>query len=397
MAVPTIVRERTPQLIVLAVILALNAIISPGFFSIEIQNDRLYGSLIDVLNRGAPVTLLAIGMTLVIATKGIDLSVGAVMAIVGAVAASLITSGYSLPATLAGSLFVGLACGIWNGILVAFLGLQPIVATLVLMVAGRGIAQLISGGKIITFNDPAFDALVSGSFLTIPAPVIVVLVVGVLLFGLLQTAVVFSGREVLHHAAARAARARAVGFNEWMAFKAMRVASIPTSGKMLEPVFAPLQTTAPLAVKALTPEKTTVMGTRADRKGQLYDVAFALTEPLKLTVALDGLAPLQAGRGRPTTAERPTPPDRTDLLPPSITRYTTRFVYSAEHSHLSFEQGGGHHGSHPHLVHEFVRSIVEGRKPAIDAVTAANWTAPGICAHESAMRGGAEVEVPSFE
>ena len=75
---------------------------------------------------------------------------------------------------------------------------------------------------------------------------IVVLVVGVLLFGLLQTAVVFSGREVLHHAAARAARARAVGFNEWMAFKAMRVASIPTSGKMLEPVFAPLQTTAPL-------------------------------------------------------------------------------------------------------------------------------------------------------
>ncbi|MEN6304584.1 MAG: beta-galactosidase trimerization domain-containing protein, partial [Armatimonadia bacterium] len=56
-----------------------------------------------------------------------------------------------------------------------------------------------------------------------------------------------------------------------------------------------VRTTAPLAVKALTPEKTTVMGTRADRKGQLYDVAFALTEPLKLTVALDGLAPLQAG------------------------------------------------------------------------------------------------------
>ena len=74
---------------------------------------------------------------------------------------------------------------------------------------------------------------------------IVVLVVCVLLFGLLQAAVVFSGREVLHHAAARAARARAVGFNEWMAFKAMRVASIPNSGKMLEPVFAPLQASTP--------------------------------------------------------------------------------------------------------------------------------------------------------
>jgi len=109
------------------------------------------------------------------------------------------------------------------------------------------------------------------------------------------------------------------------------------------------------------------------------------------------LAPLQAGRGRPTTAERPTPPDRTDLLPPAIARYTTRFVYSAEHTHLSFEQGGGHHGSHPHLVHEFVRSIIEKRAPAIDAVTSANWTAPGICAHDSAMRGGAEVSVPSFE
>jgi len=74
---------------------------------------------------------------------------------------------------------------------------------------------------------------------------IVVLVVCVLLFGLLQTAVVFSGREVLHHAAARAARARAVGFNDWMAFKAMRVASIPNSGRMLEPAFTPLQASTP--------------------------------------------------------------------------------------------------------------------------------------------------------
>ncbi|HEY3290216.1 MAG TPA: gfo/Idh/MocA family oxidoreductase, partial [Anaerolineae bacterium] len=65
--------------------------------------------------------------------------------------------------------------------------------------------------------------------------------------------------------------------------------------------------------------------------------------------------------------------------------------------HLSFERGGGHHGSHPHLVHEFISSIVERRKPLIDAVTAANWTAAGICAHESAMQGGAEITVPSFE
>ena len=66
-----------PQIIALAVILLLNFIMFPQFFNVIVQNGRLYGSLIDVLNRGAPVALLAIGMTLVIATKGIDLSVGA--------------------------------------------------------------------------------------------------------------------------------------------------------------------------------------------------------------------------------------------------------------------------------------------------------------------------------
>jgi hypothetical protein len=66
-------------------------------------------------------------------------------------------------------------------------------------------------------------------------------------------------------------------------------------------------------------------------------------------------------------------------------------------SHQSFTQGGGHSGSHPHMVHEFVMSIVEQRKPWIDEITAANWTAAGICAHESAMRGGEKVEIPRFE
>jgi hypothetical protein len=89
-------------------------------------------------------------------------------------------------------------------------------------------------------------------------------------------------------------------------------------------------------------------------------------------------------------------PDNADHLPESIRRYTRRFVYGEDADHMSFKQGGGHHGSHPHLVHEFVRAIVEDRPAAVDAVTAANWTAPGICAHESAMKGGAEVTVPRF-
>ncbi|WP_018899938.1 ABC transporter permease [Rhizobium sp. 2MFCol3.1] len=169
-----------PQLIALAVILLLNFIMFPQFFSVTIQNGRLYGSLIDVLNRGAPVALLAIGMTLVIATKGIDLSVGAVIAICGAVAASSIVSGNSLAWTLVLTLLIGLACGVWNGFLVAVLNIQPIIATLVLMVAGRGIAQLITEGVIMTFNDDGLIFFGSGSFAFMPMPVVIWLVVGVL-------------------------------------------------------------------------------------------------------------------------------------------------------------------------------------------------------------------------
>ena len=173
-------RRLAPQLAALLAIVALNAAISPTFLDFTVQNGRLYGSLIDVLNRGAPVALLAIGMTLVIATKGIDLSVGAVMAICGAIAASLAADGTPLPIALGVSLFVGLLCGLWNGILVAFLKIQPIIATLILMVAGRGIAQLITEGVILTFNVPGFAFLGSGSLLGLPTPVIIWIATGLL-------------------------------------------------------------------------------------------------------------------------------------------------------------------------------------------------------------------------
>ncbi|MFG6081887.1 ABC transporter permease [Paracoccus litorisediminis] len=174
----TKLKQLRPQLLALAVVLVLIGLISPGFFSVTVQNGRLYGSLIDVGVRVAPVALLAIGMTLVIATKGIDLSVGAVMAITGAVAATLVADGHSVPVVLAVSLALGLVCGIWNGVLVAFLDIQPIIATLILMVAGRGIAQLITGGVILTFNDPAFSFIGSGAVLGIPMPILIWLAMG---------------------------------------------------------------------------------------------------------------------------------------------------------------------------------------------------------------------------
>jgi predicted dehydrogenase len=107
-------------------------------------------------------------------------------------------------------------------------------------------------------------------------------------------------------------------------------------------------------------------------------------------------SPVVHGHTRTQTVERPVPPDRADLLPPSVGRFTRRFVYGKDEHHLSFDQGGGHHGSHPHMVHEFVRSIVEQRHPWIDTVTAANWTAAGICAHESALKHGEQVNIPNF-
>jgi Ribose/xylose/arabinose/galactoside ABC-type transport systems, permease components len=166
-------KRLAPQIIALAIILALITVITPGFLTVSVQNGRLYGSLIDILVRAAPVALLTIGMTLVIATRGIDLSIGAVIAICGAVAATLITQDYPLPVVIVVSLAVGLACGLWNGVLVALLDIQPIIATLILMVAGRGIAQLVTEGAILTFNNDSFSALGSGSLGGIPIPVLI--------------------------------------------------------------------------------------------------------------------------------------------------------------------------------------------------------------------------------
>lgn len=136
---PLITQLARPQVMALAAVLLVNWLLFPGFFSITWQDGRFFGSLIDVLNRGAPVAILAIGMTAVIATKGVDLSVGAVMAISGAVAAVLVTNGVSAPVAVLAALGAGLLCGLWNGILVTVLEIQPIIATLVLMVAGAGL------------------------------------------------------------------------------------------------------------------------------------------------------------------------------------------------------------------------------------------------------------------
>lgn len=181
-------RQHSPlwwPLTALAMLLLADALLVPGFFRITVNEGHLYGSLIDIANRAAPLMLAALGMTVVVATRGIDISVGAVVAIAGTVAAVLASGangfaplglGWALCAALAAALL----CGAWNGLLVAGLGLQPIVATLILMVAGRGLAQLMSGGQIVSVSLPSFHFIGGGYLFGLPFSLFVVAAVAVL-------------------------------------------------------------------------------------------------------------------------------------------------------------------------------------------------------------------------
>ena len=159
-------------LFILVALLVATRLKSPIFFDIRVVNGNLYGSLIDILRRTAPTLLVALGMTLVIATRGIDLSVGAVAAIAGAAAADVHRlvgaprSRWSPCSSRVGiALLLSAAGGVWNGFLVAVLGIQPIVATLVLMTAGRGVAQLITDEQIITANSRPYNMIGGGYWL----------------------------------------------------------------------------------------------------------------------------------------------------------------------------------------------------------------------------------------
>jgi len=161
-------------LLALSLILLFDFIFIPGFFAIESRDGDLRGSLIDIFRNGSTVMLLAIGMTLVIATGGVDLSVGATMAIAASMAGILMNPSalknevffvtdpnytfQPLWVVIVLSLLVSIMCGLWNGVLVAYMRIQPMVATLILMIAGRGIAQLITNGLRvqITYRPYAF-------------------------------------------------------------------------------------------------------------------------------------------------------------------------------------------------------------------------------------------------
>ncbi|KAF1701864.1 ABC transporter permease [Pseudoxanthomonas suwonensis] len=192
----------------LVMLLLGNALFNPGFLALQWRDGHLYGNLVDIANRAAPLALVSLGMTLVIAVRGLDISVGAVLAISATVAAWTIArmqaAGSEGLAPLFGAIAAALAvaalCGLWNGVLVVKVGMQPIIATLILMVAGRGVAQLIGDGQILTIYYAPYAFLGKGFLLGLP-------------FSVFVLAVVFVGVKLLLDRTALGLFVRAIGHN----------------------------------------------------------------------------------------------------------------------------------------------------------------------------------------
>jgi ribose/xylose/arabinose/galactoside ABC-type transport system permease subunit len=161
--------------VLLVVLFAYNAVFTRNFLSAQ--------TLLDVqLRQAAPVAIVALGMALVIAVGGIDLSVGSVTAIAGQVGALALLAGVGAVGAIGLAVLTAALCGVFNGTLVVRYGVQPIIATLVLFIAGRGIAQLLSGGQLTGFRNPSFQFLGLGRIAGLPMPVVLMVVIAAALW-----------------------------------------------------------------------------------------------------------------------------------------------------------------------------------------------------------------------
>lgn len=210
-------------IVCLLAVLLINVITTPGFFKISVNNGVLYGYIIDVINRASELVVLAVGMTLVTAASGgQDISVGAVMAVAAAICCQILSGGdvstnaFQNPFVLAVivSLLGAALCGAFNGFLVAKLNIQPMVATLILFTAGRGIAQLITKGQITYVRVEGYKLL--GGYIgksPIPTPIFAaVIVILIIHFILKKTALGLYIESVGINATA----SRLVGLNSTM-------------------------------------------------------------------------------------------------------------------------------------------------------------------------------------
>lgn len=178
-------------LVAIIVLLGINVLNDPTYLRISVnpQNGNLVGNLIDILRASAPIILIAVGMSLVIATRGIDLSVGSIMVVSGAVSMEFLknvdSSGSvgAAAAAVAIALLASTLIGVVNGLLITALGLQPFISTLIMMLAGRGIAKVITSGQNTNAQSSPFQWLTNGYVFGVPVVFILALaIVGVLAF-----------------------------------------------------------------------------------------------------------------------------------------------------------------------------------------------------------------------
>lgn len=183
-------------IVCLLLMLVVAAVTIPGFFKVSITNGVLYGYMVDIVNRSSELIILAVGMTLVTAASGgQDISVGAVMAVAAAVCCQILSGGEVSVNELAAPIFlaviVGIAvagvCGLFNGVLVSYLDIQPMVATLILFTAGRGIAQLVTQGQITYIRVSSY--MVAGGYIgscPVPTPIFIAALVVVVAYLVLK-------------------------------------------------------------------------------------------------------------------------------------------------------------------------------------------------------------------
>ncbi|WJQ05517.1 ABC transporter permease (plasmid) [Geobacillus stearothermophilus] len=134
----------------------------------------------NILLHVSTTALVAIGMTLVIATGGIDLSVGAIMAIAAVLSTFLLNSHIALVIIV--TLLVCALIGLFNGVIVSYIGVQPIIITLAVMIAGRGIAQVLTNGYLVSFSNSSYEVIGKGSISSIPVPVIIMFLIAVIAY-----------------------------------------------------------------------------------------------------------------------------------------------------------------------------------------------------------------------
>src|SRR5687768_2846743 len=258
---------RYGTLIALVALILFNIVVTPNFLHLQ----TLYVNLTQV----APIAIVAIGMTLVIATGGIDLSVGAMMALAGALAPLIFLSEFGranpelgLALAIALPILAAALGGLFNGLLVSIVGIQPIVATLILFISGRGIAQVLTNGNLQTFSNPGFTFLGTGRVLGVPMQALIAVGLGLAAAWLVARTVY--GRYLL-----------AVGGNE----RAARLSGVPVRSVTIATymICAALAGVAGLIVSAIN------SASDANQTGQLMELD-------AIAAAVVGGAVLSGGR-----------------------------------------------------------------------------------------------------